>query len=104
MIGADMLHNVIERAAAVARGILDLRANLPDVLPSQPISHGAAHGAKPVAGHAAGIEIRLLMTDRTAQRRKAEAVFTANDRRLMRVAEIALARAIAGRMAVHAAR
>jgi hypothetical protein len=103
MIGADMLHNVIERAAAVARGILDLRANLPDRL-AFPAHFARRQMPSRVAGHAAGIEIRLLMTDRTAQRRKAEAVFTANDRRLMRAAEIALARAIAGRMAVHAAR
>ena len=57
-----------------------------------------------IAGYATGIEIRLLMTNWTALRRKAEAVFTAKDRGLMRAAEVALARAIAGRMAVHAAR
>jgi hypothetical protein len=102
MIGADMVHDVIERAAAIARGILDLRAYLSDRL-AFPGHFGRRQVPNRIAGHAAGIDIRLLMTNRTAQRRKSEAVFTADDRRLMRAAEIALARAITGRMTVRAA-
>ena len=66
--------------AAIARGILDLLADLgPTVLPSQPMSRGArCQIGSP--GTRAWIEIRLLMTDRTAQRRKAEAVGFAFDR------------------------
>lgn len=56
------------------------------------------------AGDAARVEIRLLMADRTAQRRKAQAVLTTRDRRLMQAAEVALTRAVARGMAVHAAR
>jgi len=103
MIGADMVHDVIERAAAIARGILDLRAYLPDRF-AFPAHFARRQMPNRIAWHSAWIEISLLMTNRTAQRRKAEAVFTANDRGLMRAAEVALARAIAGRMAVHAAR
>ena len=83
MIGADMVHNLIERAAAIARGILDLRAYLSDRL-AFPAHFSGRKMPDWVAGHAAGIDIRLLMTDWTAQRRKAEAVFTPEDRRLMR--------------------
>jgi len=103
MIGADMVHNLIERAAAIARGILDLRAYLPDRL-AFPGHFARRQVPNRIAGHAAGIDIRLLMTNRTAQRRKSETVFTANDRRLMRAAEIALARAIACGMTIRAAR
>lgn len=101
-IGADMVHNVIQRAAAIARGILDLCAYLPNRL-TFPGHFARRQVPNRIARHAAGIEIRLLMANRTAQRRKSEAVFTANDRRLMRATEIALARAIAGGMAVRAA-
>ena len=75
----------------------------PSVLPSHAISRGARCQTG-IARHAAGVEIRLLMTDRTTHCRKPEAVFAALDRRLVQAAEIALARAIAGGMAVHAAR
>src|SRR6516162_5718631 len=103
MIGADMMHNVIERATAVARGILDLRADLSDrlALPTHVARRQMPGG---IAGQIGRIEIRLLMTDRTSQRRKAEAVFTVIDGRLMQAADVALTRAIAGGMAVHAAR
>ena len=40
-----------------------------------------------VAGHAAGIEIGLLVADRTAHRRKAKTVRAALDRRLVEPAQ-----------------
>jgi len=85
MVGADMMHNLFKRAVAVALGILDLRAYLSDRL-AFPAHFSGRKMPDWVAGHAAGIDIRLLMTDWTAQRRKAEAVFTPEDRRLMRAA------------------
>lgn len=103
MIGANMVDNVIQRAATIACRILDLRAYLPKRL-AFPAHFAWRQMPNRIAGYATGIEIRLLMTNWTALRRKAEAVFTAKDRGLMRAAEVALARAIAGRMAVHAAR
>ena len=59
-----------------------------------------------IARHAAGVEIGVLVADRTAHGRRAETVFAAFDRRLMQPVQltVALARAVAGRMAVHAAR
>jgi hypothetical protein len=57
-----------------------------------------------VAGHAGRVEIALLMTARATHGRKPMAVRTALDRRLMQPALVALARAIAGRMTVDAAR
>ena len=56
------------------------------------------------ARHAGRFEIRRLMADRTAHGWEPKAVCAALDRRLMQAALVALARAIAGWMAVHAAR
>ena len=57
-----------------------------------------------MAGHPAGIEIRLLMADRAAPADGAEAVEPALDRRLVQPAMLALVRTIAGGVAVQAAR
>ena len=73
------------------------------VLPSHAISRGARCQIG-LPGHAAGLEIGLLVADRAAHRREAISVRPAFDRRLMEPAGVALARAVAGRMAIHAAR
>ena len=57
-----------------------------------------------MARHAAGLEIRLLMADRTTHGLETVTVRTARDRRLMQPAQIALTRTVAGRMAIDAAR
>ena len=101
MIGAYMMNDFIERAVAVTLGILDLLAYLPERLVF-PAHFGRRQVPDWIAGHAAVIDIRLLVADRTSQRRKPEAIFTAEHRRLMRAAQIALARAVAGRMAIRA--
>jgi hypothetical protein len=57
-----------------------------------------------VSRHAPRIEVGLLVAVRTTHGRQALTVGTALDRRLVRTALFSLARAIAGRMAVDAAR
>ena len=57
-----------------------------------------------VAGNAAGIEVGLLVANRTAHGRNAKTVRAPFDRRLVRPTLFALAWPIAGRMAVDAAR
>ena len=103
VIGADMMHDLVQRAIAVVRGVFDLRADLPERL-AFPCHVARREMPGGIARHAGRFEIRRLMANRTAQRRQPEAVGAALDRRLMRAAGIALAWAIAGRMAVHAAR
>jgi len=54
------------------------------------------------AWHSGSFEIGTLVTDRAAHCRQSKAVLAARDRRLMQTLDVALA--IAGGMAVHAAR
>ena len=101
MILADMFHEGLQRPVAVAGGILDLGADLAERL-AFPAHFARREMPDRVSGHRA--EVRRLMTDRTAQRRQAEAVGAAFDRRLMQPRHVALARAVAGRMAIETAR
>ena len=101
VILADMFHEGCERTIAVARGILDLGANLPDGL-AFPGHFVGREVPDRIPGHCA--KVRRLMADRTTQRREAEAVCASEDRRLMWSRGVALARAIAGRMAIEAPR
>ena len=57
-----------------------------------------------LAWHPAGIEIGVLVADRATHGRQPMTVGTALHRRLVKAALFALARVVAGRMAVHAAR
>ncbi len=57
-----------------------------------------------MARHAAGLEVGCLVTDGAPHGRKAMTVSAALDRRLVRPGVFALARMVAGRMAVDAAR
>ncbi len=100
-VAADMVYEVRERAAAVARGILDLGTNLPKAL-ALPGHCKRCQMPLRISGHAA--EIGGLMTAGTAQARDAGPVRPALHRGLVQAGEIALVRAIARRMTVHAAR
>jgi hypothetical protein len=55
-----------------------------------------------IARYSRRFEIGRLVTDLAAHRRQSETVFAARDRRLVQTLDVALARAIAGGMAVHA--
>src|SRR5271169_854503 len=57
-----------------------------------------------VAGNAAGIEVGLLVTNRTAHGRQAKTVRAPLDRRLVGPAQFTLAWPVTGRMTVDAAR
>src|SRR5271166_1935831 len=103
MILSHVMHDVFERAAAIARGIFDLRTDLPERLAFPGHLMRREMPAR-IAGHSGGFEIGRLVADRAAHRRQPEAVFAALDRRLMQTPDVALARAIAGGMAIHAAR
>src|SRR5438105_7855647 len=102
LVFRHVLDHLADAVAAVARAILDLLADLTQraLLPRH-----LARRQPPfrVAGHTAGIEVRGLVTGRTAHRADAEAVRAAVHRRLMRIA-LSLQRAIAVGMAVQAAR
>ena len=75
----------------------------PSVLPSHAISRGArCHSGWP--GTRPGSKLAVLVADGAAHGREAMTVRAALDRRLVQPALLALARAVAGRMAVHAAR
>ena len=82
MIGPDMVHDLIQRAAAVARRVLDLRANFPERL-ALPTHFNRREMPDLVSMHATGFEIRRLMTNRTAHGRQAKAVISTGDRWLM---------------------
>src|SRR5260370_1038090 len=69
----DMMHDIVQRAAAVARRIFDLRANLPERL-AFPCHLARREMPDRVARHAGRFEIRRLMTNRTAHRRQPKAV------------------------------
>src|SRR6266436_2880953 len=100
---ANVVDEVFRLAAAIACGVFYLNADLADGLA---LPRHFARRKLPclVPRHAAGIEVRILVTDRTAHRRQAAAVRTALDRRLVKPAFICLMWAVAGRMAINAAR
>jgi hypothetical protein len=102
-VAGHVRQDLLQRPAAVARRILDLRADLADrlILPSH--LPGRQVPVR-MARHAGGIEIRALVAGGAAHRRCAKAIGAAFDRRLMQSACFALERAIADRVAVHAAR
>src|SRR5262245_44576543 len=103
VIFADMLDERVHRTVSVARWILDLEANLAERLAFP--SH-FARGEMPdrVAGHAGGVVVGLQVADRTAHRREAKSVSAALDRRLVEPRHVALARTVAGGMAVQTTR
>src|SRR5262249_17842256 len=100
---ADMVDQLFDLAAAIARGIPDLLADLADRLA---LPGHLARGEVPcgMARNAARFEIGVLVARVTAHRLQAMAVGAARDRRLMELRIVALPRAVAGGMAVGAAR
>src|SRR5262245_64185853 len=98
-----MLNERVHGTVSVARWILDLEANLAErfAFPSH-----FTRGEMPdrVAGHAGGIEVGLQVADRTAHRREAKSVSAALDRWLVEPRHVALARTVAGGMAVQTTR
>src|SRR5262249_29860772 len=103
MILTYVMHDVFERAAAIARGIFDLLADLRERL-ALPAHLMRREMPARIARHAGRFEIGRLVADRAAHRRQSEAVVAARDRRLMQTPDVALARTIAGGMAIYAAR
>src|SRR5262249_32883944 len=102
-VGADVMHQLLQRAAAVALGIFNLGADLGERL-AFPRHLTRCEVPFRMARHAGGIEIGLLVADRAAHGRQPMTVGTALHRGLMEAALFALARVVAGWMAVHAAR
>src|SRR5258705_11511075 len=100
---ANVVDEVFRLAAAIARGVFDLNADLADGL-ALPRHFARREMPFRMTRHAGGIEVRILVTDRTAHRRQAAAVRTARDRWLVKPAFICLMWAVAGRMAIDAAR
>src|SRR4051794_41933671 len=98
-----MVDQVFHLASAIARGIPDLLADLADGLA---LPGHLARGEVPVgmAGHAAGLKIGLLVAGVAAHRLEPMAVSAARDRRLMQAGTVAPGGAVAGRVAVGAAR
>src|SRR5919108_1561273 len=103
MIFADMLNERVERAVSIARRVLDLGADLSERF-AFPCHLARCELPLRVSRHAPRIEVGLLVAVRTTHGRQAMTVGTALDRRLMEATLFSLARAIAGRMAIHAAR
>src|SRR4029077_7050199 len=103
MILAGVMDDVFERTAAVAGRIFDLLTNLCERL-ALPAHLMRREMPARIAGHPSGFEIGRLVADRAAHCRQPEAVFATRDRRLMQTSHVALARAIAGGMAIHATR
>src|SRR5438046_2200210 len=100
---ANVVDEVFRPAAAIARGVFDLNADFADGL-ALPRHFARREMPFRMTRHAAGIEVRILVTDRTAHRRQAAAVRTPLDRRLVKPAFICLMWAVAGRMTINAAR
>src|SRR5258705_11395078 len=65
---ANVVDEVFGLAAAIARGIFDLNADLADGL-ALPRHFARREMPFRMTRHAAGIEVRILVTDRTAHRR-----------------------------------
>ena len=102
VIFADMLDERVHRTVSVARWILDLEGKPAERL-AFPSHFPRGEMPDRVAGHAGGIEVGLQVADRTAHRREAKSVSTALDR-LVEPRHVALARTVAGGMAVQTTR
>src|SRR6186713_2068305 len=102
-IFADMMDEFFNLAPAIARRILELRADFRNRF-ALPRHFARCKVPFRMARHTAGLEVCMLVANRTAHRRKAMAVRAAHDRRLMQAALVTLPRSVAGGMAIHAAR
>jgi hypothetical protein len=98
-----MVHEVLERATAVSRRILDLSADLAEHL-AFPRHLTRCEMPFGMTRHAPGLEIGPLMTNGAAHRLEAVTVRSPLDGRLVHPTQLTLAWAVAGRMAVDATR
>ena len=88
MILTHVMHDLVEGAAAVSRGIFDLRADLCERL-AFPAHLARREMPARAAWHAGGSEIGRLVADRAAHCRQSKAVIAARDRRLMQAPDVA---------------
>src|SRR5712671_5412496 len=102
MVLADMLDECFQRPVSIVRGILDLSADLAERL-AFPAHFARCEVPDRVSGDAAGIEVGLLVADGAAHGGEAKTIRAALDGRLVKPADVALARIVAGRVAVEAA-
>src|SRR6195256_5142856 len=103
MVLADMLNERVDRPVSIARGILDLGADLAERL-AFPCHFTRGEMPDRVARHAGRVEVGALMADWTAQGREPKAIGSTLDRRLVEPAHVALARTVAGGVTVQTAR
>ena len=103
MFSLEVVHEVVQRTASVSLGILDLSADLSSRLALPPHFDRREMPARG-PGHAARVEIGVLMTDWTTHRREAKTVLTAGDRGLMQPGQITLVRAVADGVTIDATR
>src|SRR3954469_18882373 len=103
MVLADMLDERIDRSVAIARGILDLGADLAERL-AFPCHFTRGEMPDRVARHAGGVEVGLPVADRTAHGREPMSIGATLDRRLVEPAHVTLTRTVAGGMTVQTAR
>ena len=97
-----VMNEIVHRLAAVALGVLDLFADLAQRL-ADPRHLDGRQVPFGMAGRRRGIEVFRPVAGRAAHADGAEAVDAAHDERQVRVAVVALRRAVARRVAVHAA-
>src|ERR1700730_5843287 len=103
IVGANVVYEVLQGTATVARRILDLHTNLPDRLSFPPHFKRCKMPLR-APRHASGLKVGALVADRTAHGFEPKPVRATVDRRLMQAAEITLSWAIARWMTVHASR
>ena len=102
MVLADMLDERVDGSVSIARGILDLGADLAERL-AFPCHFARGEMPDRVAGHAGGVEVGALMADGTAQGREPMSIGATLDRRLVEPADDTT-RTVAGGMTVQTAR
>src|SRR5258705_1371783 len=102
-IFADVMDKIFDLASAIAGRVFELRANFGNRL-ALPRHLKRRKMPFRMARHTAGVEVRVLMADRTAHRRETVAVRAAGDRWLVQPAFVALPWTITGRVAVGATR
>jgi hypothetical protein len=103
MVLADMLNERVDGSVAIARGVLDLGADLAERL-AFPCHFTRGEMPNRVARHAGGVEVGALMADWTAHGWKPMSIGATLDRRLVEPTHVTLTRTVAGGMTVQTAR
>src|SRR5215216_4404853 len=102
-IFADMMDEFLKLAAAIACGVLELRADFGNRL-ALPRHFARCEMPFRMARHAAGFEVCMLVANCATHRRKAMTVRAARHRRLVQPTLVALPRPIGCGMTIGAAR